>query len=268
MDTETTKEVAKATNKVAELALRFGAFWADIFGPAAKDLGDIAHGHTSYWKLCNAIKIEEKVRKKCEEYGLDASRVPLAPRIGLPMLEAAVNEDDETLQDMWAELIARSVDPCTSSDVRRCFIDTLKQVEPLDAKVLHALYITHNNYQDQKAKGEVTPNGGFMYKPEVGSIQYMMTIENLIRLGLYKDDASDKDSVRYIVRCNDGDVEREIEHRGRITSYGWELVRLIKDREYPIRMIDWEPVAVKKIVRGEGGAYTSEVEVGSSSSIR
>ena len=54
------------------------------------------------------------------------------------LLEAASHESDETLQDMWARLLANALDPRTDVSLQRILIDTLREFEPLDALVLSA----------------------------------------------------------------------------------------------------------------------------------
>ena len=54
---------------------------------------------------------------------------------GFRPFEAASLETDETLQDMWAELLANAMDPSKDTSLQRVFIETLKQIEPIEARI-------------------------------------------------------------------------------------------------------------------------------------
>jgi hypothetical protein len=55
-----------------------------------------------------------------------------------PLLEGAIQESAPEIQDLWASLMA-NVMIDGGARVRREFIDTVKQLEPIDAKVLNAI---------------------------------------------------------------------------------------------------------------------------------
>lgn len=73
----------------------------------------------------------------CERLNYVTERVSLV--IALPLFEAAADENREELQDLWARLLAAAMDPARSGQVRREFIEAVKQPEPIDALVLMEL---------------------------------------------------------------------------------------------------------------------------------
>jgi hypothetical protein len=58
----------------------------------------------------------------------------------LPLIAAAVDEDREGLKELWAKLLAAAMDPARTNLVRPSLIETLKQLDPLDARLLLHLY--------------------------------------------------------------------------------------------------------------------------------
>jgi hypothetical protein len=64
---------------------------------------------------------------------------PISPALALPLFAAARDETREELQELWARLLAAAMDPSRRSLVRREFIEIVKQIEPLDARVLEEL---------------------------------------------------------------------------------------------------------------------------------
>jgi hypothetical protein len=65
----------------------------------------------------------------------------ISPSIAVPLIEAAADESREELAELWAKLLAAAADPARKGRVRLEFATTLKQMDPLDAKVLETIYI-------------------------------------------------------------------------------------------------------------------------------
>jgi hypothetical protein len=63
--------------------------------------------------------------------------IPL--RLAIPFLEAATLEDDETLQQRWACLLANAMDLTFCNDLLRQYGEVLKVVSPQDCLVLEAM---------------------------------------------------------------------------------------------------------------------------------
>ena len=62
------------------------------------------------------------------------------PSVSLPLLKAAAEESRDELQELFARLLANSMDPDRRSIVRRAFTDAIQQMEPLDALILRSAY--------------------------------------------------------------------------------------------------------------------------------
>lgn len=87
------------------------------------------------WRWKNLVKIAERVRIKCKESGLNPNQV--APKFLSQFFEESSLEEDETLQDMWANLLLnRSADPTTNS----YYITILKNLEPIEAELINMLF--------------------------------------------------------------------------------------------------------------------------------
>jgi hypothetical protein len=63
-------------------------------------------------------------------------RSAAAEQIGLPLLEAAAAESRDELRSLWARLLANSIDPSRSGNVRPEYIQLIRKLEPLDARML------------------------------------------------------------------------------------------------------------------------------------
>src|SRR5690348_13025946 len=132
-------KVADATGKAIDASRELGGFLGKIFGPGLIELGGTFKDWASFYRYTNALQLRDKVEAIHAERRLNGRTVPIAPRIAIPLLEAASLEDDDGLQTMWAALIANGTDPESRQLASRMFVDILSKLEPLDAKVLNWL---------------------------------------------------------------------------------------------------------------------------------
>jgi hypothetical protein len=84
------------------------------------------------YRVKNSIKIVKETKRRLREAGLPESAVP--PRLFLPIMEASSVEDNETLQDLWAGLLATASQDTDA--VSPSFVETLKQLTPEEARYL------------------------------------------------------------------------------------------------------------------------------------
>lgn len=152
-DVDTVREVAKAGQEIGKAvqeaaktgraliqpATDLGRWAAGVIGTVPEDLVGLAIG--DYFQQLR-IRNLDRVRRKTEEIlrSRDVSDPePIGPRLAIPVFEAASDESDETLQDLWARLLANAMDPGRGTDLRRQFIDVLRQFEPFDARFFQLL---------------------------------------------------------------------------------------------------------------------------------
>lgn len=126
-DDGTVKAIVEATRD-------FGGFLKEVFGPSVKDVGDVAHFHTHLWRVKNAIKLKEKMERLVRERGLNPDDIAEL-RVGIPILESALEEDDDRLQEMWAGLLATE----RKEGTKKSYVITLKSFDPEDADTLNWL---------------------------------------------------------------------------------------------------------------------------------
>jgi hypothetical protein len=112
------------------------AFLAKVLGPAADELaGIIADPIADYRKELNErrakrfLKIVADAEAKVEKTGREPERIP--DYIAVPLIESATLIDDETLQGMWAGLMASASDPASRDGVHPSFSGILKALSPV-----------------------------------------------------------------------------------------------------------------------------------------
>jgi hypothetical protein len=117
-----------AVEKIADLVNK-------LAGPLAEEAGMMLGDAARVYRVKNWIRTVEKTERLLRDSGLPANAVP--PRLFLPIMEASSIEDNETLQDMWAGLLATASQQMDS--VSPAFIETLKQLTPDEARHLEVM---------------------------------------------------------------------------------------------------------------------------------
>jgi hypothetical protein len=130
-------EFSEAINKGADLVHR-------LAGPVCDDIGAMISNSMKPYRARNLVNNFRKVERILREAGLSANAVPT--RLLFPIVEASSIEDNETLQDMWAGLLATASQQ--TETVSPSFIETLKQLTPDEARHLEMMCkdsIRHTN---------------------------------------------------------------------------------------------------------------------------
>ena len=89
-----------------------------------------------YWRQLNLIRISKKFKKKCEEQGIDPQQV--SPKFLAQFIEAASFDNDDDIQEMWADILTRESQKPSSVSLRT--ISSLKSLSKDEASTFCSLY--------------------------------------------------------------------------------------------------------------------------------
>ena len=133
-------EQAKALQEALKTLQGVGKFLRETFGTMPEDVVGLLGGDWLRVRRAeNLARIVSKAKERLEARGAHPERPRLS--ILLPLLAAAADEEDDELQDVWASLLAAAADPERAKSFRVDFIDTVKQMDPLDAAVLKKMVL-------------------------------------------------------------------------------------------------------------------------------
>lgn len=130
----------KATEKML-------VFISKILGNPIEEAAGLIGDKLQYIRWQRQVRMVDEVNKILISKGLDKTRA-IPPKFALPMLEQASLEEDDYLQDIWCKLIANSLDPNFDSEIRYAFIEIIKSLTSLDAKILKSVYDEVSNKSD------------------------------------------------------------------------------------------------------------------------
>lgn len=130
------QETAKVVPAVLDAGTDLGKWVAGVLGTLPEDIVGLALGdYVGELRIRNLDRIRRRTDAIHATRGVQNPQ-PISPNRAIPAFEAASEESDETLQDLWAALLANAMDPNREVPLDRIFIETLKSFEPLDARVL------------------------------------------------------------------------------------------------------------------------------------
>lgn len=181
LDPQTTAVATKAVSAVVEEAKGlFGKF----LGPACEELGALIGEHVRILRLKNQLRILRKATKILEAEGLEPKAVNL--KTFVPLLEAGALEEDPDMAERWASLLASAANPNGKEIVEPSFVDILKQLSPLQAKILDAIYqhIERNQIPVEQWNQRGILSQGLQQILQIKTNQFQFAVDNLIRLRL------------------------------------------------------------------------------------
>jgi hypothetical protein len=153
-----------------------------LAGPAFEEFGAMLGDRVRVYRLKNLVQVLEKTKEILRDAGLPATEVP--PRLLLPIIEHSSIEDEESLQLLWAGLLATSSQE--KNTVSPSFIDTLKQLTPDEAR--HFEHVIQTIRQTQRRDintRTVIPTYAFTESWQAPS---GVTADTFERLGLIRRD--------------------------------------------------------------------------------
>ncbi len=134
-----TAEASKFGTKALETTEKLASFIAKVFNEPIRDAVGIIGDRLRFMRWERQVRLADKVNEMLSQRGTTETRaVPL--KFALPILENASLEDNDELQDLWAKLLANSMDPNFTTEIRFTFLEIIKSLNPLDIRILHTFY--------------------------------------------------------------------------------------------------------------------------------
>lgn len=130
----------EVTPSPAEIA-QVGRFLDGISRGVITELSQLLGQQVAYWRFKNAVTIAIRAQGFLESKGLRPHDLPAELRVIVPLIESASYEDEPELQKMWSSLLAASISPEFDSLMHPKYSEVLKQISPLEARLLHDMYV-------------------------------------------------------------------------------------------------------------------------------
>jgi len=177
-----TQEVAKATSNAFDKAEKAGTFIAKYIDAPLTEITGIWNDKLKYRRWENQLNLWTKANKKLQDLGLESPRKELPLKLGLPLIEAASLEDDNQLQELWANLLVNS---STVFSLERSYISVLEQLSAVEAEILLKIYDSiSDSIKDDDFRFIINPEDIFidLSSSNISKLDFNLALSNLIRL--------------------------------------------------------------------------------------
>ena len=136
------KEVAKTTGLAIKTVDRLGQFFARVMRESIDATCGMLADTLKYKRWERQTKLVEKAERLIKEKNLSKRSIPISAKLALPIFQNASLENDDFLHDLYAKLLVSAIDPEVQTR-RTAFVEILRQLEPLDVKILLTMYTVY-----------------------------------------------------------------------------------------------------------------------------
>lgn len=193
------QEVAKTTTVAIEATQQLGGFVSRIINEPLDAVVGILADRLKFMRAERQFRLVDRWRQIMSERKIGGALRIVPPKLALPIIENASLEEDDELQDLWANLLASAVDPNFKGMLRSAYIDIIKQLEVNDVHVLNFIYSRYKESNLTYRKGlKLNPRSDtdayadpnkvpilmrhILEATKIGSQVYKESIDNLIRV--------------------------------------------------------------------------------------
>jgi hypothetical protein len=131
------EKILDGLNIGKELLDKTSLLISTLFGPSAKEIGEMFADNIRFSRLKNQMKILDKVVDLLEVNNLKPRELNLKTIV--PLVEQSSLEEDELLQDKWANLIT-NICSTPETGLEPKLVKTFSQLSNMEAQVLDSVY--------------------------------------------------------------------------------------------------------------------------------
>jgi len=186
---KTIQDSAKLGENGQEIASRAGCFFAKILKEPEEEVSSMVEGKLRFirCRLGNVVKMSDNVNTILLEKGISQTRA-VSPKIALSIIEESSLEEDSNLQFLWSHLLTNALDPNFNDEIRYGFIEMIKGITGLEAKLLSEFYEILKNKEQLYPIENISEYG--LTKEEIIKLigftpgNYLLSVNNLMRMQL------------------------------------------------------------------------------------
>ena len=181
------QESAKLGTKGLEIADKAGSFFAKVFNEPINEIAGMVTDKLRFIRWKKMVQMSDEVNKILVEKNVTETRA-VPPKLGLPIIEEATLEDDPTLQYLWNHLLANAMNPKFNDDIRYGFIDMIKGITGIEARLLSEFYnvLKRENKIDpiENVNQHTVKKEQFVKILSISASDYAIAANNLMRMQL------------------------------------------------------------------------------------
>lgn len=196
----------------------------DLLGGPVQQTGELIAEQIYAWRWANRIRIFQKASERLSHMNIPPTVLP--PGFLTPLLETCGDVEDESLQNMWASLLAEGV---RSEKFRQsAFRKTLESLSSQDAQWLMILRRDELANPDQKIMTGMIPQRATSSDPKGGSDE---TNARLLALGLQFPVVGSE--LASVMQTPDYRGTRIAIYNFELSNYGRQFLAVVGGGEFP-----------------------------------
>jgi hypothetical protein len=156
----------------------------NIAGPFTKEVGLLLALPVKWWRFKYSLEIMERAKRLLDQKGVEVQPVPI--KILAPILEIGCLEEEDSMLDHWAALLASAADPTHKQAVLPSFAQILGQLSSIEAAILDRVYgnfVVGGSWSLELNKSVVLIEGNF---DDIDRSQLAVLFDNLKRFDLLR----------------------------------------------------------------------------------
>lgn len=185
---EAWRETASTTGKIVEQFGKLASYFEGMLNARAGQAEDNAQFRR--WK--NRLKLYDKAQKILAERNIETPtrNVPLS--FAAPLLSYGSLQEDDELQNRWAQLLANAADASSGVELRTTYVDILKDLSAVDVTILAIIAkLSHSDFPQIPSTAIETGELPSYARVHVDlqsvlsspSVEVTLSLSNLVRLG-------------------------------------------------------------------------------------
>lgn len=180
-------EVAKIAGKAIDGATKAGQFIAQYLNGPLDVASGIIKDKLTYIRWERRVRLMDRATEFLHQRGLEAPTRSVPMSIIVPILQLGSMEEDNELQDLWAQLLVNAADTGSGIVVQPAFIGILQNLSSHDAVILEKIYSFPVEYESLALYTSQLPATVLTGKPSAETdppVDVKLSLGNLSRLGL------------------------------------------------------------------------------------
>ena len=181
--------VAKEVGVGFAEAVNIGKILQGLFPAPIEEINKLLADRVMYWRAKQLLNLCKKLANKFDEAGIHSTK-QISPKLAIKILEEGSLEDDDSLQELWANLATNAMNPDFKEEVRYSFTDIIKSLTPLDVNLF--IFIKKNSREFIEEQFEETTVANYKWLERETIIKgtntaingYRLSIFNLMRMQL------------------------------------------------------------------------------------
>lgn len=177
-----TKASLATTGVTAELEAskeEVESFFKGIVPNFVSEVGGILTDTVKFWRWRNQVRIVQKAEAIIESKGLQKHETSL--KLLAPIMEHGAKEDDENMQNRWANLLANAA--TGNKQVKPNYADILRELSPIEVQILD--YLFKETFNEGKM-GDTTFTREQLIREHKIEDEIELILEDLMRLNLIR----------------------------------------------------------------------------------